>query len=82
MENTGVKIIIVGIKINGARGIGKMIFKILNVFILIQLLGISVELSNEQMKIFECSYIKYFIISIDSFQYLIFCKGNGYYYKT
>lgn len=56
--------IIIGIKINGARGIGKMIFKILNVFILLQLLGISVEISSEQMKTFEYSYIKYFIISM------------------
>lgn len=56
-----VKIII--IKINDAKEIGQIIFKISNIFLL-QLLGIQVETSSEQMNMFKCNYIKYFIISM------------------
>lgn len=54
--------VIIRIKINDAKGIVQIIFKISNIFLL-QLLGIQVETSSEQMNMFECNYIKYFIVS-------------------
>lgn len=55
--------VIIRIKINNAKGIGQIIFKISNIFLL-QLLGIQVETSSEQMNMFECNDIKYFILSM------------------
>lgn len=55
--------VIIRIKINNAKGIGQIIFKISNIFLL-QLLGIQVETSSEQMNMFECNDIKYFILAM------------------
>lgn len=55
--------VIIRIKINNVKGIGQIIFKISNIFLL-QLLGIQVETSSEQMNMFECNDIKYFILAM------------------
>lgn len=70
---------IIGIKVNGIRGIRNMNLKISNIFILLQLLGLQAEIPSEQMK---CLNAVIYVFCFDYFQYLISCKGNRHYYKA